>query len=480
MKIRLTRLIVLIMALVTSGGFLMLYHYLTTDLENQTFQATEEALIDTAYILTGVVESNIDNNQIQTNILESALTISHNKSFEARVYQLIKTNVGTNVYVTNSKGIAIYDSKGTFTGQDMSRYNDVLRAMKGQYGARSSRLIENDPSTSVMYIATPIRHNNEIIGSLTVYKSQDDVRLFITSRRKWIALSISMIAIGIIVFTIAVFTWIFRPIGKLTDYANAMTRGERPSVPKLGRGREVNTLGNALTKMRESLDGKSYIENYTQILTHELKSPLAAIRGSAELLQEDMPIEQREKFLTNIQNETNRSQRIIDGLLKLSHLEAQTQLIKKDSVTFLELTHQLQNSHQHRLETKNLNLEINSPSDLKFHCDQNLFLTALANLLENAIHYSPPQGTIKITATQDSNSNQITIVIQDEGTGIPDYALPRVFERFYSIGKPNSSQKSSGLGLSFVREVIELHQGTILLENVPPPNTGTIAKIVLP
>jgi len=201
----------------------------------------------------------------------------------------------------------------------MSRYNDVLRAMKGQYGARSSRLIENDPSTSVMYIATPIRHNNEIIGSLTVYKSQDDVRLFITSRRKWIALSISMIAIGIIVFTIAVFTWIFRPIGKLTDYANAMTRGERPSVPKLGRGREVNTLGNALTKMRESLDGKSYIENYTQILTHELKSPLAAIRGSAELLQEDMPIEQREKFLTNIQNETNRSQRIIDKKSQLGN-----------------------------------------------------------------------------------------------------------------------------------------------------------------
>ena len=480
MKIRLTRLIVLIMALCTSGGFLMLYHYLTTDLENQTFQATEEALIDTAYILTGIVESNIQDDQIQIDTLKSALTISHNKAFEAKVYQLIKTNVGIHVYVTNSEGIAIYDSKGIFTDQDMSQYNDVLRAHKGTYGARSSRLIENNPNSSVMYVAAPVKYDNKVIGSLTVYKAQEDVRLFITSRRKWIGLSVSMIAIGIIVFTIAVFTWIFRPIGKLTNYANAMTRGERPSVPKLGRGREVNTLGNALTAMRKSLDGKSYIENYTQILTHELKSPLAAIRGSAELLQEDMPIEQRKKFLVNIQNETNRSQRIIDGLLKLSHLEAQTQLIKKEPVNFLELSQDLHDSLQHRLEAKQINLEIHSPSDIELLCDRNLFLTALTNLLENAIHHSSPRDLIEITAEYSLESNQTIIIIKDAGTGIPDYALPRVFERFYSISKPNSSQKSSGLGLPFAKEVIELHQGTIQLENILAPESGTIVTITLP
>ena len=480
MKIRLTRLIVLIMALCTSGGFLMLYHYLTTDLENQTFQATEEALIDTAYILTGIVESNIQDDQIQIDTLKSALTISHNKAFEAKVYQLIKTNVGIHVYVTNSEGIAIYDSKGIFTDQDMSQYNDVLRAPKGTYGARSSRLIENNPNSSVMYVAAPVKYDNKVIGSLTVYKAQEDVRLFITSRRKWIGLSVSMIAIGIIVFTIAVFTWIFRPIGKLTNYANAMTRGERPSVPKLGRGREVNTLGNALTAMRKSLDGKSYIENYTQILTHELKSPLAAIRGSAELLQEDMPIEQRKKFLVNIQNETNRSQRIIDGLLKLSHLEAQTQLIKKEPVNFLELSQDLHDSLQHRLEAKQINLEIHSPSDIELLCDRNLFLTALTNLLENAIHHSSPRDLIEITAEYSLESNQTIIIIKDAGTGIPDYALPRVFERFYSISKPNSSQKSSGLGLPFAKEVIELHQGTIQLENILAPESGTIVTITLP
>jgi len=477
MKIRLTRLIVLIMALVTSSGFLMLYYYLTTDLENQTFQATEESLVDTAYILTSVIESEIENNLIQTKTLEEALKLSHSKSFNAKIYKLKKTQVGTNVYITDQSGIAIYDSKGKLTGKNMSQFNDVIRAKKDVYAARSSREVEDDPNSSVFYIAAPIKHQGNIIGTLTVYKSQQDVRPFITSRRKWIALSITMIAVGIIVFTIAVLTWIFRPIGKLTDYANAITRGERPITPILGRGREVNTLGNALTAMRESLDGKTYIENYTQILTHELKSPLAAIRGSAELLQENMPAEQRQKFLTNIQNETNRSQRIIDGMLKLSHLEAQAQLLQNTPINLSKLVNQLHDSFTHRLEAKHLNFEISIPSNIEVTGDQNLLLAALANLLENAIHFAPTESIIKLSA--GTKENNIVINLTDQGPGIPDYALPRVFEKFYSIGKPNSAQKSSGLGLSFVKEVIELHQGTITLENRSAPDTGTIARITL-
>jgi two-component system sensor histidine kinase CreC len=329
----------------------------------------------------------------------------------------------------------------------------------------------------VLYIGVPIKHEGEILGTLTVYKAQQDVRPFITSRRQWITLSMTMIAVGIIVFTIAVFTWIFRPIGKLTQYAHAMTRGERPKFPKLGRGREVNTLGSALKEMRDTLDGRSYVENYTQILTHELKSPLAAIRGSSELLQEDMPLEQRRKFLTNIQNETNRSQRIIDGLLKLSHLEAQSQLRKQENINLLSLAHRLRDSHEQRLAPKNIPLKIAIPAELNIQGDENLLLAALANLLENSIHFSPENGLIKLAA--EISANKTTITLTDQGPGIPDYALPRVFERFYSISRPDSSQKSSGLGLAFVKEIIDLHQGSITLENISGPEQGACATIVI-
>jgi two-component system, OmpR family, sensor histidine kinase CreC len=245
MKIRLTRLVVLIMAMVTSTGFLMLYQYLTEDLEEQTFQATEEAMVDTAHILTGLIESDISNNKIQIDSLKSSLDKAHSREFKATIFKLIKTKVGTHVYVTDKNGIVIYCSENKHTGANMSRYNDVYNTHLGKYAVRSSREDENDPNSSILYIGVPIKYEGKTLGTLTVYKAQQDVRPFITSRKNWITLSVTMIAIGIIVFTIAVFTWIFRPIGKLTNYAHAITRGERPNYPKLGRGREVNTLGKA-------------------------------------------------------------------------------------------------------------------------------------------------------------------------------------------------------------------------------------------
>ncbi len=464
------------MALVTSIGFFMLYHYLTVDLENQTFQATEESLVDTAHLLAGVVEADISEGEIQLESLIESLSAAHSRKFEAQIFKLRKNRIGIHVYITDKTGTVIYDSNnGQHLGSDMSKYNDVLLALQDRYAARSSRLDENNPNSSVFYIGVPLKSDSEIIGSLTVYKRQSDVRAFITSRKSWISLSVTMIALGIIVFTIAVFTWIFRPIGKLTTYAIAMTRGERPELPKLGRGREVNTLGRALKDMRESLDGKSYVENYTQILTHELKSPLAAIRASSELLQEDMPTQQREKFLSNISHEVARSQRLIDGLLKLSHLEAQPQLSIKKLINPHELAEHLKQTHSHRLAPKNIDFKITIDKEIQFSGDPDLLDAALSNLLENSIHFSPEDSTIELAIRKDLDQTIITLT--DQGSGIPDYALGRVFDRFYSLSKPSSSQKSSGLGLAFVKEIINLHHGTITLENLP--DQGTIATITL-
>lgn len=474
---RLTRLIVLIMALITSVGFYMLYSYLTEDLESQTFQATEEALIDTAYILSSVIESDIVESEIKIDSLKAALNLAHNREFTAQVHNLKKSKVGTNIYITDKQGIVIYDSnENKRLGIDLSRHNDVFLALKDKYGARSTREDMNDSDSSILYIGVPIKKDNNILGALTVYKAQEDVMLFITSRRSWISLSVTMIAIGIIVFTISVFAWIFRPIGKLTNHAYAMSRGERPPLPKLGRGREVNTLGNALQEMREALDGRSYIEDYTQILTHELKSPLAAIRASSELLSEDMPVEQRDKFLKNIQNETIRSQRIIDGLLKLAQLEAKPHIVLEDNLSLLNISSQLRDEHSHRLAPNNIKLKIDIPENLTIKADATLFKAALANLLENAIHFSPENGVITLKCRKAENTLEINI--QDQGPGIPDYAIDRVFERFYSISSPDSKQKSSGLGLAFVKEIIDLHHGEIILMN--SSQGGTIAQIKLP
>jgi signal transduction histidine kinase len=131
----------------------------------------------------------------------------------------------------------------------------------------------------------------------------------IRQRRQIIYTACGLIGSGIIFLICAVFLWLFRPIGKITEYARAIERDERPAKPNIGIGREVNTLAHALDSMRNSLENRKYVERYVQTLTHEMKSRLAAIRGAAELLDEEMPVDIRKRFIGNILAESARSER---------------------------------------------------------------------------------------------------------------------------------------------------------------------------
>jgi two-component system sensor histidine kinase CreC len=225
--------------------------------------------------------------------------------------------------------------------------------------------------------------------------------------------------------------------------------------------------------MRASLDGRGYMEQYTQMLTHELKSPLAAIQGASELLEEEMADSQRAKFLSNIQKETQRATNIIDGLLKLSHLEAKEALLQRESIDVAMLFSQIHNLINTRLNTKNLTLTTSSPKSLKIQGDIIMLETGLVNLLENAIEFSPEDAIIKLSASVAENT--VILSVRDNGPGIAEFAKERAFEHFFSM---RNSGKSSGLGLVFVKEVAQLHSGTVSIGN--QEDGGALASIILP
>ena len=225
---------------------------------------------------------------------------------------------------------------------------------QGKYGARSSREIKNDPYSSILYVAAPVRSGDDIVAVLTVYKPQTDVLNFINDRQRDILSATVLIGGGVILLTGAVFIWLFQPLGRLTDYAQSISRGERTPMPNLGKGREVNTLGNALHNMRETLEGRRYVENYVSTLTHELKSPLAAIKGAAELLDEDMPAERRKRFLQNIRRETARSESLVRDLVQLAELERKPHLENQRDLNLSNICQEIADETQPRLREKSL------------------------------------------------------------------------------------------------------------------------------
>jgi two-component system sensor histidine kinase CreC len=208
-----------------------------------------------------------------------------------------------------------------------------------------------------------------------------------------------------------------------------------------------------------------------------MKSPLAAIQGAAELLNEDMPAEDRKRFLSNIHAESVRAERLLTRLLELSALEGKSQLEATETVDFRDIVARAIDQANPMAELAKVKLDF-SPTELplKVLGDAFILRAAVTNLLENAIDFSPPNGTVTITLS--SHEDIHTLVIEDRGAGIPDYARERIFERFFSLRHLKAGRKGTGLGLTLVKEAVDLHHGSIRLEACEP--TGTRATMTLP
>jgi two-component system sensor histidine kinase CreC len=465
---RLTRITLLLITLIMGAGFYRLSDYLLEDLETQTLQATEESMIDAAHILANLTENDLDLEQVFKRIDERKLS--------AKIFVIAKEEIGLNAYLTDQNGIVLFDSgQPGNVGKDFSEWSDVYKTLRGKYGARSTREDESDSDSSVMFVGAPVGKDGKIVGCLSVYKSQKDVLPFVQARRRTIIWSVALIGLGILALIIAVFIWLFRPVGKLTAYARAITRSERRPRPQVGLGREVNTLANALHDMRESLEGRQYAERYIQTLTHELKSPLAAIQGAAELLNEEMPQIDRAKFVDNIRNQTKRCEAMIHQLLELSALEAQSHLENSHQFNLAACGRRQISQLTSLAESSGVTLESDIPENLPFFGNEPLLGSAITHLLENGIQFSPKQGIVLLSAA--IHDDRIILLVRDQGNGIPDFAAKKAFERFYSF-RSEERGKGNGLGLTFVQEVTELHQGKARISRLK--EGGTEAAMELP
>jgi two-component system sensor histidine kinase CreC len=462
---RLTRITLLLITVVIAVGFYQLNKVLLDDVEPQILQATEEVMVDVAHVFSEMVTQEMKNGELDKDRLRDIFTQAREHEFEAQIFALTKQEVGINLYVTDDKGLVIFDSdEGRREGKDYANKRDVRFTLEGRYGARSTREDEGDSNTSIMYVGAPLGPRDAPRGVVTVFKKQADALPMIAERRGVILRAILSIGVGILLLIVAVFLWVYQPIGVLTDYARAIEKGQRPPKPKLGAGREVNTLYQALETMREALEGRRYVEHYTQTLTHEMKSPLAAIRGAAELLQEDLPAPQRQRFLENIRAESGRAERLISRLLELAAVESRSHLDATESIDFVALVHAAIEEARPTAENACVRLQVSAPeTPVRVRGDRFILRAAVANLLENALEFSPADSELNIEILLEKET--VVMHIDDQGPGVPEYALEKVFERFYSLRHHQTGRKGTGLGLNLVKEAADLHHGGISLTN---------------
>ncbi len=437
-------------------------------------QSAEATLIDTANLLAEmVVKDLLSNNDL--NDLRLAVENAKDRNISAVVWDHLRTKVLLNFYITDKNGIVIYSSEGLDVGADYSQWRDVFLTLRGEYGARSTRSDPEDSLTSVMHIAAPIIQEGEILGVLTVYSENITMQPFIESSKnsvlkKWLLVFLASALVGLVLSF-----WLSNSVTKLVKYAQEVKVGAQPTMPNLA-GSELKQLANALEEMRQELDGKAYIESYVQSLTHELKSPLAAIKGSVEVLQERPEIHEQEKFIKSISSQTIRIQRTIDQLLRLSALENLSAASTSHVTSLLKIIDAAKTTSLEKAQLKDITLTVSADPGLEVKADEPLLQMAIENLIDNAVDFSSVHSEVCIKAIQKEGCVSITIL--DQGEGIPDFALDKIKDRFYSLPRPDGKPKSTGLGLSLTQEIVRLHKGILTIEN-RSDQSGVISSITL-
>jgi len=440
-------------------------HWTLGTLRARYLEGVEDPLVDQANILAAMVGNQIESKEFNTERLYKTFENIYRRPLPAKIYDFDKTHVDTRVYITDAYGKVLFDSEDRrLIGADYSNWRDIKLTLDGKYGARSTKQDLKDPTSTVLYVASPVIVGDKIAGVLTVAKPTTNINNFLKSARPRLLKIFGIFGAIAVLLSLFVSIWITQPIRRLTQYANDAREGRRSSFPRLDRS-EIGEMGKAFKKMQEALEGKKYVEEYIHSFTHEIKSPLSAIRGAAELLGEEMDPQKQAHFLTNIRNQASRIQDIVDRMLELSKLENLKSLEKRERILMHSLVKTVLESKQILLSKKNLRVLSRIPSDVLIEGDAFLLYQALSNLIQNAIDFSPAGSQIELAGQLEGGRFQFSV--RDHGPGIPEYAKARVFEKFFSLQRPDTGEKSTGLGLNFVREVAVLHQGEVRLENCP-------------
>ncbi|TAG06012.1 MAG: two-component system sensor histidine kinase CreC [Betaproteobacteria bacterium] len=425
-------------------------------------EVTEEVMVDAAHLLAEVASDDLASGAIASGRFANHVRAYRQRAVNVAIWGIAKETLDFQVYVTDARGIVQFDSEDKAVGEDFSRWRDVALTLRGEYGARATREKSSDYGPTIYYVAAPVKSAGRLIGVLTVAKPMDTIEPFI-DRAEWrVIKSAAWLLLWSLLIGAGITIWTVYEVRRLARYAEDVDAGKRVPVPEV-RG-ELGKLARAMASMRTRLEGQQYVERYVTALTHELKSPLAAIRASGELLTEPMNDADRARFAGHVVDQSARMQRSVDRLLELTRLEQTQRLDDAKNHDVGSLMSEVVDSLKPRADGAQVHIELSLPSrPVGAVMERELMKLALSNVLENAIAFSNVGGRVLVNV--ESNASYVDLVVSDSGPGVDPMLLPRIGERFVSTPRPSGAPKSSGLGLAIVKQVMALHQGEFSIVN---------------
>ena len=380
-----------------------------------------------------------------------------------------------------SSGQEFYTELGTRNGKG---YGEVSSALAG---SASTRVRITEKGESIVSVAVPIQRFKAVLGVLLLSTQPGEIDKIVSNERLAILRVFAVAAAVTVVLSILLAGTIAGPVRRLAEAAERVRHGvkSRQEIPDFTeRSDEIGHLSGALRDMTNALYNRiEAIESFAADVSHELKNPLTSLRSAVETLPLARNDNSRSRLLEVIQHDVKRLDRLISDISDASRLDAELLRAKAepiDTVKLLTAVTSVFNSIDRKDGVKvKLATPIGLPPAALFVNGHDSRLGQVVNnLIDNARSFSPPAGEVRVTLRR--TRNEIDIVVEDDGPGVPDHALERIFERFYT-DRPEDQGfgQNSGLGLSISRQIVEAHGGKILVENRKDGDTVLGARFIL-
>ena len=440
--------------------------------QRTTFESAKSVLVEVSSLMSRVASQNNKDGKIDLETFETLIVNylrSQRNTIDKNNPQKLENLA---IYVTDKDGLLVLDSRGLTLGKDMRDANEVESALSGvtdstsvvmeeAAGSKKARgaVIEYFLKSRFLNASNPIYGNNgEIIGTVVVVAPLIDLM-----GESYLLRFIFYIFVISLLFGFLGSYRISRNINRIQKYTSNLFGGEDVLMPDLNN--QFNKLARTIRDARSDVELKDDVEQYIDTLAHELRTPITGIQLTAENLLTPMSDKQRKRFVENILESNRHMDILVNRLLELSRIERREALKNVEILNIKEAVNTVLNAPS-RVKTildKDLNIDIQISSNATLNGEKILLEQAIGNIVNNALDFSPASGKITIKASQTNSA--ISIIVLDDGPGIPPQVINKLFTRFFSVTRPDTGARGNGLGLRFVRKIMKLHGGEVSLQN---------------
>ena len=369
------------------------------------------------------------------------------------------------VLVTDSAGQVLYDTRETLGAVGKyTLYSEIVQALEG-YDAFSCSYRDGAFRSRA---ASPVLYQNRIIGSVYAYEYDTEQAELLEGLQSNLLKLSAGIAAAVVLLSFILSRMLTRKISALLTGIRKVREGayeHRTHIP--GRD-EIAQIGEEFNSLTDRLQTTETLRRrFVSDASHELKTPLAAIRLLTDsILQTDnMDMETVRDFVTDIGSEAERLSRITEDLLRLTRLDS-NQVDPPEVVEVAPVLEQVMRMMSLLAQEKGTELTCQTGGDCRVLATKGEVHQVIYNLTDNAVKYSGSRGKVRAELRRDGND--VVLTVADNGPGIPEEDLPRVFERFYRVDKARSrAAGGTGLGLSIVQDTVTKRGGTVSAANRP-------------